>query len=166
MTASFVAIPLLFVDRLELAVTDHWKMYIGALLVSLAGTSPLIIRDERQGKGATIGIAVTLILAGQLVLTFVGVAVAPVFAGLVLFFAGFNFLEAGLPARLSLIADDDSRGASLGVFASAQFLGAFVGGLIGGRFLAAGRPADVFFVCALLAAIWLALQSFGRFRSS
>ena len=90
----------------------------------------------------------------------------PVFAGLVLFFAGFNFLEAGLPARLSLIADDDSRGASLGVFASAQFLGAFVGGLIGGRFLAAGRPADVFFVCVLLAAIWLALQSFGRFRSS
>ena len=67
MTASFVAIPLLFVDRLELAVTDHWKMYIGALLVSLAGTIPLIIRDERQGKGTTIGIAVTLILAGQLV---------------------------------------------------------------------------------------------------
>ena len=68
-------------------------------------------------------------------------------------------------ARLSIIADDASRGASLGVFASAQFLGAFVGGLIGGRFLAAGRPSDVFFVCVLLAAIWLALQSFGRFRS-
>ena len=166
MTASFVAIPLLFVDRLQLAVTDHWKIYIGALLVSLAGTIPLIIRDERRGKGTTIGIAVSLILAGQLVLTFAGFAVAPVFAGLALFFAGFNFLEAGLPARLSLIADDESRGASLGVFASAQFLGAFVGGLIGGRFLAAGRPSDVFFVCCLLAGIWLALQSFGRFRQS
>jgi len=164
LTASFVALPFLFVERLELAVTDHWKMYVGALLLSLTGTIPLIIRDERQGKGATIGIAVTLLLAGQLVLTFAGFAVMPVFAGLVLFFAGFNFLEAGLPARLSLIADDDSRGASLGVFASAQFFGAFVGGLIGGRFLAAGRPADVFFVCVLLAAIWLALQSFGRFR--
>ena len=44
----------------------------------------------------------------------------------------------------------------MGVFASFQFLGAFVGGLIGGRFLGAGRPADVFIVCALLAAIWLA----------
>ena len=54
----------------------------------------------------------------------------------------------------------------LGVFATAQFLGAFVGGLIGGRFLAAGRPADVFFVCALLAAIWLAMSSlFHRRRS-
>jgi predicted MFS family arabinose efflux permease len=104
-------------------------------------------------------------LAGQLVLTFAGFAVATAFGGLVLFFAGFNFLEAGLPARLSIIATEESRGASLGVFASAQFLGAFVGGLIGGRFLAAGRPSDVFFVCVLLAAIWLALQSFGRFRS-
>ncbi|MDH3848013.1 MAG: MFS transporter [Gammaproteobacteria bacterium] len=166
LTASFVALPFLLVDRLELPVTDHWKMYVGALLLSLAGTIPLIIRDERQGKGSTIGIAVTLMLAGQLVLTFAGFATATVFGGLVLFFAGFNFLEAGLPARLSLVADDDSRGASLGLFASAQFFGAFVGGLIGGRFLATGRPADVFFVCVLLAAIWLAMQSFGRFRST
>jgi MFS family permease len=150
---------------LTASFTDHWKMYVGALLLSLGGTIPLIIRDERQGKGTIIGIAVSLMLAGQLVLTFAGFAVATVFGGLVLFFAGFNFLEAGLPARLSIIADDDSRGSSLGVFASAQFLGAFVGGLIGGRFLAAGRPSDVFFVCVLLAAIWLALQSFGRFRS-
>lgn len=165
LTASFVALPFLLVNRLELPVTDHWKMYVGALLLSLVGTIPLILRDERQGKGSTIGIAVTLMLAGQLVLTFAGFTAATVFGGLVLFFAGFNFLEAGLPARLSLIADDNSRGASLGLFASAQFFGAFVGGLIGGRFLATGRPADVFFVCALLAAIWLAMQSFGRSRS-
>jgi MFS family permease len=166
LTASFVALPFLFVDRLELPVIDHWKMYVGALVLSLAGTIPLIMQDERQGKRSTITIAVTLLLLGELVLTFGGFAVAPVFGGLVLFFAGFNFLEAGLPARLSMIADDDSRGASLGVFASAQFLGAFVGGLIGGRFLATGRPADVFFVCVLMAAIWLAMQSFGRFRTT
>jgi len=166
LVASFVALPFLLAERLELALTDHWKMYVGALLLSLTVAIPLIIRDERQGKGTTIGIAVTLMLAGQVVLTFAGFAVASVFGGLVLFFAGFNFLEAGLPARLSVIADDDARGTSLGVFASAQFLGAFVGGLIGGRFLAAGRPSDVFFVCVLLAAIWLALQSFGRFRSN
>ena len=166
LTASFVALPFLFVERLELPVTEHWKMYVGALLLSLGGTVPLIMRDERQGKDTTMGIAVSLMIAGLLVLTFAGFAAATVFGGLVLFFAGFNFLEAGLPARLSLVADDDSRGASLGLFASSQFLGAFVGGLIGGRFLATGRPADVFFVCALLAAIWLAMQSFGRIRTA
>jgi len=146
-------------------VTDHWKMYVGAILVSLLGTIPLIVSDERQGKAATVGIAVALVFVGELVLSFLGVAVIPVFLGLVIFFAGFNFLEAGLPARLSLLASGDSRGASLGVFSSAQFLGAFVGGLIGGRFLHEGRPGDVFFVCALLAAIWLAASGLYRRQS-
>lgn len=162
LTASFVALPFLFSRDLELAITSHWKIYVAAVLVSLLGTIPLIINDERKGKAVTISIAVTLILLGELLLTFGSFAVAPVFLALALFFAGFNFLEAGLPARLSLLADGETRGASLGVFSSAQFLGAFAGGLVGGRFLASGRPADVFFVCALLAGIWLALQGFGR----
>jgi MFS family permease len=162
LTASFVALPFLLANKLQMPVTGHWQMYVGAVVVSLIGTIPLILRDERQGKAATVGIAVTLVFAGQLALTFLSVGKPAVFFALVLFFAGFNFLEAALPARLSLLARDDSRGGSLGVFSSAQFLGAFAGGLIGGRFLAAGRPEDVFFVCALLAAIWLAASSLFR----
>ena len=162
LTATFVALPFLLQNRLELPVSSHWQMYVGALLVSLAGAIPLIVSDERQGKAQTVGIAVGLILTGQLALAFGSVGVAPVFIALVLFFAGFTFLEAALPARLSLLAERDLRGASLGVFSSSQFLGAFAGGLIGGRFLASGRPVDVFFVCALLAAIWLASSSLFR----
>jgi MFS family permease len=162
LTASFVALPFLLTKRLELPVTAHWQIYVGALIVSLLGTVPLIIRDERQGKVVTIGIAVLLVLLGELLLAFGAFGVLPAFVALAIFFAGFNFLEAGLPARLSMLAAGDARGASLGVFASAQFFGAFVGGLIGGRFLAAGQPADVFFVCALLAGIWLAAS--GLFR--
>ncbi len=165
MTASFVALPFLLSNRLELAAGAHWKIYIGAILVSLAGTIPLIMRDEHRGKGQTIGIAVVLVMFGQLALSFLSFSATSVFLSLALFFAGFNFLEAGLPARLSALADEESRGASLGVFSSSQFLGAFAGGLLGGRFLADGNPSNVFFVCALLAAIWLALQGFGRWRS-
>ncbi len=165
LTASFVALPFLLANRLEMPVTDHWQMYIGALFISLLGTVPLIISDERKGKPKTIRIAVALLFVGQLTLSFASFDAVPVFIALVIFFAGFNFLEAGLPARLSLLADGDVRGASLGVFSSAQFFGAFVGGLIGGRFLASGRPSDVFFVCALLAAIWLASSSLFSRRS-
>ncbi len=164
MTATFVALPFLLTRRLGLELTDHWKMYVGALLLSLLITIPLIMKDHRQGQGRLIGIAVSMILIAQLSLTFFSFSIVPVFLSLVVYFGGFNFLEAGLPARLSVLADTDIRGAALGVFSSAQFLGAFIGGLIGGRFLGQGRPADVFFVCALLAGIWLALQSFGRFR--
>jgi len=164
MTATFVALPFLLHDRFEMPLTTHWKMYIGSLVVSLGIAVPMIMNDHHQGRGYLIGLAVTFVVIAQLGLTFFAFSAVPVFLALVAYFAGFNFLEAALPARLSILADDEVRGASLGVFSSAQFLGAFVGGLIGGRFLGHGRPADVFFVCALLAGIWLALQSFGRFR--
>lgn len=164
MTATFVALPFLLSDRLGLALTAHWKIYVGALLASLVITIPMIMSDHHQGRGRLIGLAVALLVVAQLGLTFFSFSIHSVFIALVIYFAGFNFLEAGLPARLSVLADEEVRGASLGVFSSAQFFGAFVGGLIGGRFLGHGRPTDVFFVCALLAGIWLALQGFGRFR--
>jgi MFS family permease len=165
MTATFVALPFLLRDRLGIPMTGHWKMYVGALLLSLVVSVPMIMADRHQGRGRLMGLAVTLLVIAQLGLAFFGIAALPVFLALVLYFAGFNFLEASLPARLSVLADESVRGASLGVFSSAQFLGAFAGGLLGGRFHGPGRPGDVFFVCALLAAIWLALQGFGRFRT-
>ena len=161
LTASFVALPFLLGRRLELVPTTHWQIYVGAIVVSLAGTVPLILADERRGRPRTIGIAVMLLLAGELLLGLAAVSVAAVFAALALFFAGFNFLEASLPARLSVLADEEARGASLGVYSSAQFLGAFAGGLIGGRFIAGGNPGTVFLVCALIAALWLALLGLG-----
>ncbi len=164
LTASFVALPFLLSRTLALPPTSHWQLYVGAILVSLAGTVPLIFRDERRGRGGTIAIAVALILLGQLGLAFLAVSTMAVFAALALFFAGFNFLEAGLPARLSTRAPHDGRGAALGVFSSAQFLGAFAGGMLGGQFLSGGRPESVFFVLALLAAAWLMLHGFVRRR--
>ncbi|MFQ6007176.1 MAG: MFS transporter, partial [Woeseia sp.] len=101
---------------------------------------------------------------GQLLLALGSVTVLPVFIALAVFFAGFNFLEAGLPARLSIRADGSLRGASLGVFSSSQFLGAFAGGLIGGRFLAGGQPTRVFMACAAMAGVWLILHQLAGSR--
>ena len=151
LTASFVALPFLLRDELHLALSDHWQMYVAALLTSLLGTVPLILADERKGKSSTLTIAILLLVLGQLMLAIAGFNLTIVYVALAVFFAGFNFLEAGLPARLSIRASGDLRGASLGVFSSSQFLGAFAGGLIGGRFLAGGDPSTVFAVCALLA---------------
>ena len=164
MTATFVAFPLLLSNKLGMPLTEHWHVYIGALLLSLVITIPLVMKDHHQGRGRLIGLAVAMIMAALLLLTFVSFAKWTVLLALALYFGGFNFLEAGLPARLSILANEEIRGASLGVYSSTQFFGAFVGGLIGGRFLGSGRAEDVFFVCALLAGIWLALQGFGRFR--
>lgn len=154
MTAMFVALPFVLQDVLGWSLAEHWKIYLGALAASLITTVPLILIDEREGKAWTFSIAIGLLLGGLLVLALVASTPVSIFAGLALFFGGFNFLEAGLPARLSIIAAQESRGAAMGVFSSSQFLGAFAGGLTGGILLADGGNR-VFLVCAVVAALWL-----------
>ena len=156
LTASFVALPLFLNQRLALPLDKHWMVYLASLAASLAITVPLIVRDERQCRAAYVRLAIGLIVAAQLIFAFAGFSLAAVIVALALLFGGFNFLEAGLPARLSNEADEAVRGASLGVFSTAQFLGIFTGGLFGGQFLAAGPPF-VFLLCAALAAAWLVL---------
>jgi predicted MFS family arabinose efflux permease len=161
LTASFVALPFLLRNELQLPMTSHWKIYVTALLVSLLGTIPLILADERRGKRWTLSVAIVLLIAGELTLALAGFSSATVLIALAIFFAGFNFLEAGLPARLSIAAAGEVRGASFGVFSSSQFQGAFAGGLLGGRFLSGGDPGTVFLTCTVLACLWLLLHQAG-----
>jgi MFS family permease len=167
LSASFVALPFLLRSQAGIPDDGHWKIYAAALVVSLAGTVPLILADDRRGKAQTVTIAILLLGTGQLVLSYGAVSALPIVAGLALFFAGFNFLEAGLPARLSIVADERIRGASMGVFSSAQFGGIFAGGLLGGWLLEMRPPDDVFLFCAAAVAVWLLIERFtGRKRST
>lgn len=159
LTSSFVALPLLLSDGLQTPLAQHWRLYVLALLLSLLVAVPLIVSDDRRGKGWTLTVAVALLFLGQLVLWLGDAHRLAVLCGLAVFFAGFNFLEAGLPARLSILAQPGSRGASLGLFATFQFAGAFAGGLLGGLVLAFDVPAAVFAACAVLALCWLVMLS-------
>ena len=160
MTATFVSLPFLLKNSLALELTSHWKIYIGALSASLLICIPMILNDHHQGRDKLVLLAISMIFLSQLAFTFFSSSLVPVFLALAVYFGGFNFLEASLPARLSIMSDDSVRGASLGVFSSAQFLGAFTGGLVGGHFLSQDLPSDVFFISALFAAIWLVIQGF------
>ncbi|MCB1842670.1 MAG: MFS transporter, partial [Halioglobus sp.] len=155
LTATFVALPFVLNERLHMDITSHWHVYVSALLLSLVGTVPLIVSDERRGKSSILLLAVLLLLAGQLSLFLFGGSQLSVLLALAVFFAGFNFLEAALPARLSILAHGELRGASLGLFSSCQFFGAFAGGLLGGLLLGGGHSGRVFAACAALAALWL-----------
>jgi hypothetical protein len=83
--------------------------------------------------------------------------------GLVLFFAGFTALETILPALVSIFAPTSLRGTAMGVFSSAQFLGVFSGGLVGGNALHWGGALGLMSVLGLLTFFWLtALWRYGR----
>ena len=155
LTLMFVVTPLLLLNQLQIPLLDHWKMYVFSLLLSLIVTIPMIMNDGRMGKRIYISFSIILLFLSQLIMTFYNHSQIMVFFSLTIFFAGFNFLEASLPARLSILANDELRGTSLGIFSSFQFLGAFSGGLLGGWLMIALGTQNVFIFTSILVFCWL-----------
>jgi predicted MFS family arabinose efflux permease len=160
MTATFLSVPQALVTDLGLASAGHWKVYLGVFVASLAGTVPLIVATERTGRGPALFLAaILMVAAAQSLLGVDHGHLWVVLGALTLFFAGFNYLEARLPAQLTLAAPGTERGAALGIFATAQFLGAFLGGALGGVLLGRFGLAGVFWGSAAVAAGWAALAA-------
>ncbi len=165
MTATFLAVPQVLAGDLAIASAGHWKVYLGVFVVSLAGTIPLILVTERGGRSLPVFVfAVMLVSVAQGLLGFDHAELWPVLAAFTLFFAAFNYLEARLPALLTLAAPGTDRGAALGIFATAQFLGAFGGGALGGVLLGHFGLSGVFLGSAVVAAAWAVVAMAGRDR--
>ena len=49
-----------------------------------------------------------------------------------MFFSAFNIMEASLPSLITKAAPPDAKGTATGIYSSSQFLGIFVGGVVGG----------------------------------
>ncbi len=166
MTATFLAVPQVLAGDLAIAVAGHWKVYLGVFVVSLAGTVPLILVTERGSRSLPVFVfAVMLVSVAQGLLGFDHAQLWPVLGAFTLFFAAFNYLEARLPALLTLAAPGTDRGAALGIFATAQFLGAFGGGALGGVLLGHFGLSGVFLGSAAVAAAWAVVAMAGRDRS-
>ena len=129
-------------------------LLLGCLL-SVELVNLRLLLESQVLQFSQMQVAVLLITAGLLALGLVVNDETGVLVGLAIFFAGFNFLEASMPARLSLLAPIEVRGSAMGVFSTAQFLGAFAGGLLGGILYAAAGPESVLVAAAVLAALWL-----------
>jgi predicted MFS family arabinose efflux permease len=158
MTATFLSVPQVLLDDLGLPSAEHWQVYLGVFVVSIAGTVPLVLVTERSGPGAGGALLVlSVALAGlsQAILGLDHAHLWVVLGALTLFFAAFNYLEARLPALLTQAAPTADRGAALGVFATAQFLGAFFGGTVGGLLLRQFGISGVFWGCAGMALAWV-----------
>ena len=62
-----------------------------------------------------------------------------------------------MPASVARIAPADMKGTAMGLFSSAQFIGAFCGGVLGGVLLGAGDHTNTFFWLAAILGGWLLL---------
>ncbi len=70
------------------------------------------------------------------------------------FFTAFNTLEASLPAWVSQLSPVECRGTALGIYSSAQFLGLFLGGILGGWLDAKYGMVGIFGFCLILVTAW------------
>ena len=157
--AMFVVVPPLVV-RGGLALPEHWKLYLPAILGSFALMIPAVLYADRrnQSKPVLIG-AVALLLVAELALAAFGGGMVLLALLLLAFFVAFNVLEALLPSLVSRTAPAHGRGAAIGVYNTTQTLGVFFGGLLGGWVAAHHGTTGVFALCAVLAAVWLALAA-------
>src|SRR5690606_23145670 len=154
--ASFVALPLALVEQGGLAREEHWWVYLSALLVGFFGMVPFIIYGEkkRRMKRVLCG-AVAVLVFCELYFWAFGHGLKALVLGFVLFFTAFNLLEASLPSLVSKVAPAGGKGTAMGVYATSQFLGAALGGILGGWLYQQGGLGLVFVGCAALGLLWL-----------
>ncbi len=158
LTASFVVVPLLMRDA-GLLPSEHWKVYLPVFVASFAAIIPFVILAEKKRKMKTVFLGAILILVmADLGLMQFNSALVSIIGFLCLFFTGFNLLEATLPSLISKTAPGDLRGTAMGIYSTCQFLGAGIGGSLGGWSYGHYGARGVFLLCAMAAFSWFLLS--------
>jgi MFS family permease len=158
LTSNFVALPLLMHELLH--SDHHWMVYFPVFVLSFLAMVPFIIIAEkyRKMKMVFIGAIAVLILAelgmysGQHSIFMLGFS-------LWLFFTAFNLLEASLPSLIAKMSPPDRKGTAMGIYSSSQFLGIFLGGVLGGSAYEHWHANGVFLVGLIALTVWLIIAS-------
>jgi len=158
LTALFMTIPLILHDDIGLPVDSHWQIYLPVLILSIVMAGPFIMLAEKRRQLRQV---TRLAVAGLGISAF-GLwqwsqHIEVIIGMLILFFASFNVLEAGMPSFIAKVAPAAHKGSAMGGYTSAQFLGAFVGSVMGGFLHDVATQQMVFLICGGLVVFWLLL---------
>jgi len=153
--ALFVVVPVAMVQA-GLPKEEHTWVYLGCVGAGFVLMIPAIVgraalRERIVFLASVAVVAVALALLAAEIRSLTGIV-----ASLVIFFAGFNVLEAKLPALVSRAAPRESTGAATGVYSSVQFLGTFFGAAAGGAIAQHGGFVAVLVTCLAITVAWLA----------
>ena len=136
MTAIFVILPHQLNEVMGLSVRQQGMVYLPLLFVGFAVAIPFIIIAEKKRKMRQVFLsAIALMTAALAFLAFGSQVGVGIIFGLLLYFMGFNLLEATIPSWISKRAPVANKATAMGLNSSSQFLGAFAGGAMGGLLL-------------------------------
>lgn len=155
----FTVIPYQLVYYYHVPKGEHWKIYLPSVLLALLFMFPTIVLAEKRKKFMEVFLLAVFLLG----LSFITIGffedLLGIFFAVLLFFLGFNILEALIPSLLTKLTHEDLRGLSLGFFNTVQFLGAFLGGLWGGYVLKHGYEYMTLLSVALVL-FWFSIATF------
>jgi predicted MFS family arabinose efflux permease len=156
--ALFLVIPRLL-DEVGLPIADHWLVYLSVLVASLIIMMPMMMQAERKNRLALlVKVSIGLMCCAQLYFAVVLIgqwsSILSLCVGLLIFFIGFNLLEALQPSLVSRYAGEN-RGAGLGIYNTTMSIGLFFGGILGGWLYGSWGPNSIFYVDIGLLMGWL-----------
>ncbi|MFY8273769.1 MFS transporter [Pseudoalteromonas sp. SSDWG2] len=157
LTTIFVSLPTqLITDGLE--AQKHWQLYIPVFILSFVLMVPMMIFAVAKQKEKPLFLVAILMLIVSMIGLVAGASSLYFIAFcMVLYFVAFNFLEATMPALVSRQSPANQKGSAMGVFSSSQFIGAFLGGILGGFVAQRSTPEMVFAAAALVGVIWFVI---------
>lgn len=154
-TASFVCIPLRLIE-LNVLAEAHWSVYLKAAVGSLIILLPMVgFAARRWPVRRVMLIGIVGLGIAELGLGIMNDTHWIIVACLVLFFGFFSVLEAMLPSLVSRVAPASSRGTAMGIYSTSQFLGAFLGGVLGGWMIGEVGVSNAHLVLAALCLLWI-----------
>ncbi len=151
--AMFLVVPRLLVQA-GLPLASHWQVYLPVVLLSFFLMAPILIFGEKKQQLRTILLfAIVLLVIAEVLFTNT-VSVLSIAVALLIYFVGFNLLEALQPSLVSRFAKE-SKGTALGVYNTTQSIGLFTGAVIGGYLMDSHGDLSVFVMGAVLLLCWL-----------
>jgi len=154
LTAMFISLPLQL-QSMHLVAENHWHLYLPALLLSFLLIIPMIIIAAKKEKNRQFYLFAIILMAISLtVMAFTEKSLTVMFFCVLLYFTAFNFLEASLPAFISMLSPAGAKGSAMGIYSTYQFLGAFFGGILGGVSYKLLGYSGLFIFLASLMLIW------------
>jgi predicted MFS family arabinose efflux permease len=151
--AMFLVVPRLLVQA-GLPLSSHWEIYLPVVLLSFFFMAPILIFGEKKQKLRTILLlAIVLLLIAEFLFTNTS-SVISIAIALLIYFVGFNLLEALQPSLVSRFAKE-SKGTALGVYNTTQSIGLFSGAAVGGYLMDSHGDLSVFVMGAVLLVCWL-----------
>ncbi|WP_297809793.1 MFS transporter [uncultured Methylophaga sp.] len=158
LTTSFFALPLALQDSAGLDKSQHVMAYLPILLLAFVAMVPFIIIAEKKRKMKPVFLGAIAVLGiAQLGWAIFPTSLALILFCLWLFFTAFNILEASLPSMMSKLSPLENKGTAMGIYSSAQFIGAFIGGAMGGVLYQQFGLQGIFLASSLLIVVWLLL---------